>query len=52
MKVKVNILTRDASSGLRSEAVRVPSLMMMTSMVSEESLAQKHGHVYVNFFNF
>ena len=46
-----------------SEAVTVPSLMMMTSIVSEESLAsdrhtdrhthtqiERHGLIYVNFF--
>ena len=36
MKVKVNIINTGCI--LKSEAVIVPSLMMMTSTVSEESL--------------
>ena len=38
MKVKVNIII--TSCILMSEAVTVPSLMMMTSIISEESLAR------------
>ena len=53
MKVKVNIINTWCI--LMSEAVTVPSLMMMTSLVSEESLASdrhthRHGLVYVNIF--
>ena len=38
-----------------SEAVTVPSLIMMNSIVSEDSLAHRHTHtrvVYVNICNY
>ena len=38
MKVKVNIMNMRCN--IMSEAVTIPSLMMMTSIVSEESLAR------------
>ena len=40
MKVKVNILTYDALPHMRQ--LPMPSLMMTTSIVSEESLARTH----------
>ena len=43
MKVKVNIINMSCIS--MSEAVNVPSLIMMTSIVSKESLARDtHRH--------
>ena len=38
MKIEVNIINRNGIS--MSEAVTVPGLMVMTSIVSEESLAR------------
>ena len=49
MKVKVNIITTLCI--LMSEAVTVPRLMMMTSKVSEESLAmhpRTHAQTHVH----
>ena len=45
MKVKVNVINTSCIS--MSEAVTVPSLMMMTSIVSKESFAwDTHTHTY------
>ena len=47
MKVKVNI--SNTRCILLSEAVTVPSLMMMTSIVFEESLARDiHTHIHAH----
>ena len=53
MKVKVNIINTPCT--LTSEAVTEPSLMMVTSIVAEESLVRdshtdthRHRHTHIN----